>query len=268
MHIVKKETTQICETLPVTFFFTAPTPLRYAASSYLLGDLVYNVNPFYHPAKNGMHTVQMGLRAVADKKLAASRILTPMGHGKASAQMFVRVIFHFALDGIAGPPGTGAVRAPALNDKVGNNPVKSQPIVKTVPNKFLKVSHCSRCVFFKQLRKLWSFFRFTTAFFKHHLLCPSTNYTPITQEKIRTYQRGGKISFNSQAMASAARLWNAYPPGVFLFRGDESNLTAPPDGAAAQNRKFAPDTLIFPLQAVHQLRLNIIGQLFSLADLI
>ena len=84
----------------------------------------------------------LGIRAVhADEELRAARVLAGMGHRQHAAVVILAGRRGLALDRVAGASGAVAARAAALDDEIGDDPMESEAVVKSVFGQFDEVGH-------------------------------------------------------------------------------------------------------------------------------
>lgn len=115
-----------------------------------LPNPVYHIHALSHLPEHGVHAVKMGLRGMGDKELAAAGILSGMGHGECTCQVFPPV--DLALYGISGTACAVTFGAAALDDEIGDDPMKGETIVESFINEFYKVCDRVGCVFIEQFQ--------------------------------------------------------------------------------------------------------------------
>lgn len=118
--------------------------------------------------EDGVVAVQMsgGLAVMHDEELGAAGVATSVRHRQRPALVLVRVVYHFAFDGVARAAGTGAVRAAALGHEARDDAVEGQAVVEAVVCQLLKVFDGARCVGVEQFKFHGAaFFEFNDRFF-------------------------------------------------------------------------------------------------------
>lgn len=76
--------------------------------------------------------VTRGCAGMADEELGPAGIATRVGHRQYSTVVVLILTIEFAINGIARAPVADAVRAPALNDKVRDDTMERESIVKAL----------------------------------------------------------------------------------------------------------------------------------------
>ena len=102
---------------------------RLAARSYRdAADLLYDVHTLDHFPEHGVLAREMGRVCQVDEKLRAVGVGAGIGHGERASDRSLRAELIFEL--VSRAAGAGALRAPALEHEVLNNPVKNETVVK------------------------------------------------------------------------------------------------------------------------------------------
>jgi len=96
------------------------------------------------PAKDGMDSVKMRGVNMSNKELAPTSVFSSMRHGQRSRSMFL--IVNLTVDLVTGSTGSCSGRAPALNHKTGDNPVKDQAVIIALLNQICEILHRARCI--------------------------------------------------------------------------------------------------------------------------
>src|SRR3546814_6382587 len=88
-----------------------------------------------------MITIQMGriVSAVANEKLRASGITSPVGHGKYTAVMKLVIPIEFTGNGISRTACTGSGGITSLYNKIRDYPVEGRPIIIALTSQFHEI---------------------------------------------------------------------------------------------------------------------------------
>jgi hypothetical protein len=99
-----------------------------------LADGINHVKAFHHLAKAGVVTVKMCgvVAAVADKKLRPARIPSGMGHAQHTSVVVLVSACQLTFDFVTRASGTIADGTAPLDHEVGDDPVKREPVVKSL----------------------------------------------------------------------------------------------------------------------------------------
>jgi len=93
-------------------------------------DGLDDIDALDHAPENRMTVIQVRCRAQCDEKLAAVGVRTGVGHRKDAFRVMAQAGVEFVFKAVAGATCSGALRAPALNHKACNYPVKGKAVVK------------------------------------------------------------------------------------------------------------------------------------------
>src|SRR6266496_1933109 len=124
----------------------------------VLRNLVHDVLPLGDLSENGVDSVKVGLRRVADEELAAAGVLPGVRHRERAGDVLVDVLVGLALDRVAGAAGADAslpglrVGIAALDHEVGDHPVERRPVVEARVRELFEVGHCVRHLVGEQLQ--------------------------------------------------------------------------------------------------------------------
>ena len=103
-------------------------------------DGLDDIDALGHASENRMAVIQVRCRSQCDEKLAAVGVRTGVGHGKNAFRVMAQAGVEFVFKAVAGATCSGALRAPALNDKSCNHPVKGKAVVEgTLPFRWVGV---------------------------------------------------------------------------------------------------------------------------------
>lgn len=106
-----------------------------------------------------------------DEELRTTGITTCVSHGESAFFVLVRVVLHFALDGVARAASAGALRATALCDEARDDAVERETIVEAVVCQLLEVLYSARSVLVEHLKFHGAaFFQFDDRFFHMYSL--------------------------------------------------------------------------------------------------
>src|SRR3546814_15026686 len=108
-----------------------------------------------------MITIQMGriVSAVANEKLRASGITSPVGHGKYTAVMKLVIPIEFTGNGISRTACTGSGGITSLYNKIRDYPVEGRPIIIALTSQFHEIRYRSRSVLVKKCYRQIAFLR-------------------------------------------------------------------------------------------------------------
>jgi len=111
-----------------------------------LPNLVHHIHSFRDLPEHRVLAVEVALRRMTNEELAPASVLPSVRHRKGPGHVLMSVPAGFALDGIAGAPGSdprvlGILRQgiPALDHEIRDHPVKAGAVVKLLIGQFLEI---------------------------------------------------------------------------------------------------------------------------------
>ena len=112
-----------------------------------LGDCVDHIHAVGHFSKNGVFSIQVGLRGMGDEKLAAIGVWTGISHGDHPGFVLKRVAINLVRKFITGATAARAGGVSTLDDEIIDYPVETNPVVVAILGQEDKIVNRDGCVF-------------------------------------------------------------------------------------------------------------------------